>query len=75
MELPFYNDMQPGCTYFYSPRLYNLGVVNHVHTEEDGDVQAYVLLCLPQGGRKEGHKKCCIVGNKNIMTAEPHRRI
>ena len=30
MELPVFNDNQPGCTYYYSPLgVYNLGVVNH----------------------------------------------
>ncbi len=37
MELPVYNKEQPGCTYYFSPMsIYNLGVVNHAHTYDDG---------------------------------------
>ena len=33
MELPIYNKEQPCSTHYYSPlSVYNLGVVNHVHT-------------------------------------------
>ncbi len=37
MELPVYNNEQPGCTYYFSPMsVYNLGVVDHAHIHNDG---------------------------------------
>jgi hypothetical protein len=39
MELPVYNKEQPCCTYCFSPMsIYNLGVVNHAHVFDDGQV-------------------------------------
>ena len=39
MELPIYYFQQPGCTYYYSPlSVYNLGMVNHAHVYDDGNV-------------------------------------
>ncbi len=39
MELPVYNDEQPGITYYYSPlSVYNLGMVDHAHRYNDGRV-------------------------------------
>ena len=43
MELPVYNEEQPGCTYYYSPlSIYNLGVVNHAHDYGDGEIAAHM---------------------------------
>ena len=43
MELPVYNKQQPGCTYYFSPLgVYNLGMVNHAHTYEDGTVREHM---------------------------------
>ena len=43
MEIPIFNDEQPGCTYYYSPlSVYNLGVVNHAHMYENGDVRKHM---------------------------------
>jgi hypothetical protein len=43
MEVPVFNDEQPGCSYYYSPlSVYNLGVVNHAHMYEDGDVRKHM---------------------------------
>ena len=43
MELPSYRREQPGCTYYYSPlSVYNLGVVNHAHVYDDGQVSAHL---------------------------------
>jgi hypothetical protein len=39
MELPVYNKEPPGCTYYFSPMsIYNLGVVDHAHVYDDGQV-------------------------------------
>ena len=39
MEIPVFNDKQPGPTYYYSPvGVYNLGVVNHAHVYNDGTI-------------------------------------
>ena len=43
MEIPIYNNEQPGCTYYYSPlSVYNLGVVDHAHTYPDGNVAEHM---------------------------------
>ena len=43
MDLPIHNTQQPGCTYYYSPfSIYNLGVVNHAHVYDNGNVSAHV---------------------------------
>ncbi len=43
VELPSYQKEQPGCTYYYSPlSVYNLGVVNHAHVYNDGQVSAHL---------------------------------
>jgi len=43
MELPVYNTQQPGCTYYYSPlSVYNLGMVDHAHVNDDGNVGAHM---------------------------------
>jgi hypothetical protein len=55
MELPTYNDEQPGCTYYYSPlSVYNSGVVNHAHTYKNGIVgkQMYVHVYHEGVGKK-----------------------
>jgi hypothetical protein len=52
MELPVYNKEQPGFTYYFSPMtIYNLGVVDHAHVYNDGQVRAFALSCLHQGRR------------------------
>ena len=51
MELPVYNDEQPSCTYYYSPlSAYNLGVVNHAHTYENGDVGKHMYAHIYHEG-------------------------
>jgi hypothetical protein len=43
MELPSYNDEQPGITYYYSPlSVYNLGMVDHAHRYNDGRVAEHL---------------------------------
>ena len=43
MELPVFNDKQPGPTYYYSPvGVYNLRVVNHVHVYKDGTIEKHM---------------------------------
>jgi hypothetical protein len=43
MELPVYNKEQPGCKYYFSPMsIYNLGVVNHAHGYDDGQVSEHL---------------------------------
>ncbi len=43
MELPMYNKEQPGCMYHFSPMsIYNLGVVNHAHIYNDGQVSEHL---------------------------------
>ncbi len=43
MELPVYNKEQPGCTYYLSPMsIYNLGVVDHAHIYNDGQVSEHL---------------------------------
>ncbi len=43
MELPMYNKEQPGCTYYFSPMsIYNLGVANHAHVYDDGQVSEHL---------------------------------
>ena len=43
MELPMYNNEQPGCMYYFSPlSIYNLGVVNHRHNYGNGIVSPHM---------------------------------
>lgn len=43
MELPIFNSQQPGCTYYYSPlSVYNLGMVNHAHVYENGEIKEHM---------------------------------
>lgn len=43
MELPVYNEEQPGCTYYYSPLSeYNLGVINHAHMYDNGMIAEHM---------------------------------
>ena len=43
MELPVYNNEQPGITYYYSPlSIYNLGIVDHAHRYNDGRVSEHL---------------------------------
>ncbi len=52
MELPVYNQEQRGCTYYYySPlSIYNLGMVNHGHTYENGKVGAHMYAHIYHEG-------------------------
>ncbi len=48
MELPSYEDEQPGITYYYSPlSVYNLGIVDHAHRYNDGRVSEHLVWCTP----------------------------
>ena len=43
MELPVYNEEQPGITYYYSALgVYNLGMVNHAHVYGDGKASEHM---------------------------------
>jgi hypothetical protein len=43
MVLPMYNKEQPDCTYYFSPMsIYNLGVVNHAHVYNDGQISEHL---------------------------------
>ncbi len=51
MELPSFNSEQPGCTYYFSPlTVFNLGVVNHAHTYNDGRVSEHMHAHLYHEG-------------------------
>jgi hypothetical protein len=51
MELPSYNSEQPGCTYYFSPlTVFNLGIVNHAHTYNDGCVSEHMHAHLYHKG-------------------------
>jgi len=58
MELPSYTSEQPGTTYYFSPlTVFNLGVVNHAHTYNDGRVSEHMHEYLfHEGVRKKGAK-------------------
>ncbi len=61
MELPVYNKEQPGCTYYFSPMsIYNLGVVDHAHVYNDGEVSEH-LNChvYTKGIGKKGANNVC----------------
>ena len=43
IEMPHYGASQPGCTYYYSPlTVNNLGVVDHAHRYENGEVRSHM---------------------------------
>jgi hypothetical protein len=51
MELPVYNANQPGCTYYFSPlSAYNLGMVNHAHKYENGEVTEHMYAHIYHEG-------------------------
>ncbi len=51
MELPGYNSEQPGTTYYFSLlTVFNLGVVNHAHTYNDGRVSEHMHAHLYHEG-------------------------
>ncbi len=51
-----YNKEQPSCTYYFSPlSVYNLGVVNHTHIYDDGQVSEHLHCCVyTEGVGKKG---------------------
>ena len=43
MELPVFNEEQPGCTYYYSPlSVYNFGIVDHAHDYGNGEFKEHM---------------------------------
>ena len=51
MELPIYNNKQPGCTYYFSPlSMYNLGMVNHAHKYDAGKVSEHMYAHVYHAG-------------------------
>ncbi len=58
MELPVYNKEQPGCTYYFSPMsVCNLGVANHTHVYDDGQVSENLHCHIyTEGVGKKGAK-------------------
>ena len=43
MELPIFNKEQPGVTYYCSPlSIYNLGIVDHAHIYDNGEVNEHL---------------------------------
>ena len=39
MQVPIFNNEQPGSTYYFSPlSVYNLGMVDHAHVYDDGRI-------------------------------------
>jgi len=55
MELPSYYSEQPGTTYYFSPlTVFNLGVVNHAHTNNDGCVSEHMHAHLYHEVGKKG---------------------
>jgi hypothetical protein len=64
MELPVYNSEQPGCTYYYSPlSVYNLGMVDHGHVCENGDVtkHMYAHIYHERVGKKGANNVALLV--------------
>ena len=68
MELPVFNDQQPGCTYYYSPlSVYNLGVVNHAHTYENGAVRKHMYAHIyHEGVGKKGANNVALLIVKTL---------
>jgi hypothetical protein len=69
MELPVYNKEQPGCTYYFSPMsVYNLGVVNHAHVYDDGQVSER-LHChvYTKGVSKKGASNVALLIMKTLQ--------
>ena len=67
MELPVYNDEQPGCTYYYSPlSVYNLGVVNHAHVYDNGKIGKHMYAHIYNEG--EGKKGANNVASLIVKT-------
>ncbi len=71
MELPVYNDEQPGCMYYYSTlSVYNLGVINHAHVYDNGQIRKHMYAHTYNEG--EGKKGANNVAS--LMAAESSSR-
>ncbi len=67
MELPVYNQEQPGVTYSYSPlSVYNLGVVNHALEYPNGEVKEHMYAHAYHKG--VGKKRAHNVASLNMKT-------
>ncbi len=64
MELPVYNQEQPGVTYYYnSLSVYNLGVVNHAHEypTDEGKEHMYVHIYHEGVGKKGANNVASLI--------------
>ena len=67
MELPVYNDEQPGCAYYYSPlSVYILGIVNHAHVYDNGKIGKHMYAHIYNKG--EGKKGASNVTSLIVKT-------
>jgi hypothetical protein len=69
MELCVYNKEQPGCRYYFSPMsVYNLGVVDHAHVYNDGQVSEH-LHChvYTEGVGKKGANNVALLIMKTLQ--------
>ena len=69
MELPVFNDNQPGCTYYYSPLgVYNLGVVNHAHDYGSGEIKEHMYAHVyHEGDGKKGANNVASLIMKTLL--------
>ena len=64
MELPLYNQQQPGTSYYFSPlSVYNLGFVDHAYEYKDGSITEHMLAHVYHEGigKKGGNNVCSLV--------------
>ena len=76
MELPVYNNEQPGIMYYYSPMsIYNLGIVDHAHRYNDGWVSEH-LHChvYHEGVGKKGANNVVLLIMKTLRELQLLRK-
>jgi hypothetical protein len=68
MQLPLYNQEQPGTSYYYSPlNVYNLGFVDHAYRYDDGTITEHMLAHLyHEGIGKKGANNVCSLVMKSM---------
>ena len=68
MEIPVFQDQQPGATYYYSPlSIYNLGMVDQAHNNGDGEFKDH-LFChvYHEGVGLKGANNVCLLIVKTL---------
>ncbi len=80
MKIPFFNQEQPGTTYYYSPlNIYNLGVVDHAHvaSSDYNNPKEHMHTHVYHEGvaRKGANNVCSLILKTMKMNGMIHERL